>query len=121
MSNPTVAELVPILQTAIGPALLISGVGLLLLTMTNRLGRVVDRARLLVQQLQEEVPFYRARLLVKPGLTGWAQVNFGYAATVEDTAIKLEYDLYYIKARSLVLDIIIIFRTIGNVLGLRGR
>jgi exopolysaccharide biosynthesis polyprenyl glycosylphosphotransferase len=75
----------------------------------------------LVQQLQEEVPFYRARLLVKPGLTGWAQVNFGYAATVEDTAIKLEYDLYYIKARSLVLDIIIIFRTIGNVLGLRGR
>ena len=53
MSSPTVAELVPILQTAIGPALLISGVGLLLLTMTNRLGRVVDRARLLVHQLED--------------------------------------------------------------------
>jgi exopolysaccharide biosynthesis polyprenyl glycosylphosphotransferase len=75
----------------------------------------------LVQQLQEEVPFYRARLLVKPGLTGWAQVNFGYAATVEDTGIKLEYDLYYIKARSLVLDMVILFRTVSNVLGLRGR
>ena len=75
----------------------------------------------LVQKLQEEVPFYRARLLVKPGLTGWAQVNFGYAATVEDTGIKLEYDLYYIKARSLVLDMVILFRTVSNVLGLRGR
>lgn len=75
----------------------------------------------LVQQLQQEVPFYRARLLVKPGLTGWAQVNFGYASTVEDTAVKLEYDLYYIKARSLVLDIVIMFRTVGNVLGFRGR
>ena len=61
MSSPTVAELVPILQTAIGPALLISGVGLLLLTMTNRLGRVVDRARLLVQQLQDSPADLRRR------------------------------------------------------------
>jgi hypothetical protein len=61
MSSPTVAELVPILQTAIGPALLISGVGLLLLTMTNRLGRVVDRARLLVQQLQDSPAELRPR------------------------------------------------------------
>ncbi|MDZ4159694.1 MAG: sugar transferase, partial [Anaerolineaceae bacterium] len=75
----------------------------------------------LVAQLQMKVPFYRARLLVKPGLTGWAQVNFGYAATVEDTGIKLEYDLYYIKHRSLLLDISILVRTVGTVLGLRGR
>ena len=75
----------------------------------------------LVTQLQASLPFYRARLLVKPGLTGWAQVNFGYAATVEDTAIKLEYDLYYIKHRSLLLDIIILLRTFGTVVGFRGQ
>jgi exopolysaccharide biosynthesis polyprenyl glycosylphosphotransferase len=75
----------------------------------------------LVQELQKKIPFYRARLLVKPGLTGWAQVNFGYAATVEDTAIKLEYDLYYIKHRSLVMDFIILLRTFGSVVGLRGQ
>jgi lipopolysaccharide/colanic/teichoic acid biosynthesis glycosyltransferase len=59
--------------------------------------------------------------LVKPGITGWAQINFGYVSTVEDTIIKLEYDLYYIKHRSLVTDISIILRTIGTVLGFRGR
>lgn len=74
----------------------------------------------LVNNLQAKVPFYRARLLVKPGITGWAQINFGYAATVEDTAIKLEYDLYYIKHRNLLLDIIILLRTVGQVIGLRG-
>ena len=70
---------------------------------------------------QRSVPFYRARLLVKPGITGWAQVNFGYASTIEETTIKLEYDLYYIKHRSLLLDSIIILRTPATVLGLRGR
>ncbi|MFO8037355.1 MAG: sugar transferase [Anaerolineales bacterium] len=75
----------------------------------------------LVNQLQEEVPFYRARLLVKPGLTGWAQVNYGYPETVEGTIDKLEYDLYYIKHRSLLLDLRIIFRTPDVVLGLRGK
>ena len=60
----------------------------------------------LVAELQAKVPFYRARLLVKPGLTGWAQVNFGYAATVEETAVKLEYDLYYIKHRILCLTLL---------------
>ncbi|NMB89969.1 MAG: sugar transferase, partial [Chloroflexi bacterium] len=58
----------------------------------------------LVDSLQTRVPFYRARLLVKPGLTGWAQVNYGYASTVEETGIKLEYDLFYIKHRNLALD-----------------
>ncbi len=75
----------------------------------------------LVTDLQFKVPFYRARLLVKPGLTGWAQVNYGYAATVEETAVKLEYDLYYIKHRNLLLDIVIMLRTVGTVIGFRGQ
>lgn len=74
----------------------------------------------LVQQFQEKIPFYRARLFVKPGLTGWAQINQRYASTVEDTVVKLEFDLYYIKHRTLLLDLNIILRTIGSVLGLRG-
>jgi len=75
----------------------------------------------LVNHLQNKVPFYRARLLVKPGITGWAQVNFGYAATVEDTAVKLEYDLYYIKHRNLMLDLLILLRTVGTVIGFKGQ
>lgn len=75
----------------------------------------------LVTILQRKVPFYRARLLVKPGITGWAQINFGYAATVEDTGIKLEYDLYYIKHRNFLMDIIILLRTVGTVVGLKGQ
>jgi len=75
----------------------------------------------LVDQLQQKIPFYRARLFVKPGLTGWAQVNFGYASTVEDTAVKLEYDLYYIKHRNLALDFVTLVRTIGTVVGFRGQ
>ncbi len=75
----------------------------------------------LVEAFQKEIPFYRARLLVKPGITGWAQVNFGYAGTVSETAVKLEYDLYYIEHRSLVLDISIILRTVGTVLGFKGQ
>src|SRR5687768_10546090 len=58
-----------------------------------------------VATFQEEIPFYRARLLVQPGITGWAQINYGYAATVEDTSVKLEYDLYYIKHRSILMDL----------------
>jgi exopolysaccharide biosynthesis polyprenyl glycosylphosphotransferase len=75
----------------------------------------------LVNELQIHVPFYRARLLVKPGITGWAQVNFGYAVTVEDTGVKLEYDLYYIKHRNLLLDMLILLRTVGTVVGFRGQ
>ncbi len=75
----------------------------------------------LVAKLQQNIPFYRARLLVKPGITGWAQVNFGYAATVEDTAVKLEYDLYYIKHRTLATDFLILLRTAGPIFGLRGQ
>ncbi len=74
-----------------------------------------------VNLLQKKIPFYRARLLVKPGITGWAQVNFGYAGNVETTAVKLEYDLYYIKHRNLMLDFIILLKTLGAVIGLKGQ
>jgi len=75
----------------------------------------------LVEKYQKEIPFYRARLLVKPGLTGWAQVNYGYAATIEENTIKQEYDLYYIKHRSLLMDFTVILRTVWQVIGFRGR
>jgi exopolysaccharide biosynthesis polyprenyl glycosylphosphotransferase len=75
----------------------------------------------LVEWFQKHVPFYRARLLVKPGITGWAQVNYGYASTIDETIIKLEYDLYYIKRRNLFLDIIVLLRTPSTIMGLRGR
>ncbi len=75
----------------------------------------------LIADLEKRIPFYRARLLVKPGVTGWAQVNYGYVASVRDTEIKLEYDLYYIKHRNLLFDFIIILRTLGTVFGGKGR
>jgi exopolysaccharide biosynthesis polyprenyl glycosylphosphotransferase len=75
----------------------------------------------LVAEFQKQIPFYRARLLVKPGLSGWAQINYGYVASVKETAIKLEYDLYYIKHRTMALDISIVLRTIGTVLRAGGR
>lgn len=75
----------------------------------------------LMRHFEELIPFYRARLLEKPGITGWAQVNIGYAATLEEMSIKLEYDLYYIKRRGPILDFIILLRTIGTIFGFRGR
>ncbi|MBK5107722.1 MAG: sugar transferase [Anaerolineales bacterium] len=75
----------------------------------------------LVEMFQKHVPFYRARLLVKPGITGWAQVNFGYASTIDETVVKLEFDLYYIKHRNLITDFVILLRTPSTVLGLRGQ
>ncbi|KPL05932.1 hypothetical protein AMJ86_10370 [bacterium SM23_57] len=75
----------------------------------------------LVDHYHRRIPFYRARLLVKPGATGWAQVNFGYAGNIEDTIVKLEYDLYYIKHRSILLDILTILRTPGTMFGMRGQ
>ena len=74
-----------------------------------------------VATFQQEIPFYRARLLVKPGLTGWAQINYGYAANVEDPSVKLEYDLYYIKHRSVWTDLGIIVRTFSTMLERKGR
>jgi exopolysaccharide biosynthesis polyprenyl glycosylphosphotransferase len=75
----------------------------------------------LVDYFQQYVPFYRARLLVRPGITGWAQVNYGYASTVEETTLKLEYDLYYILNRSIILDLLIILRTPTTMFGFHGR
>ena len=75
----------------------------------------------LVQVFQKEVPFYRARMLVKPGITGWAQIHQAYAETIEETAIKLQYDLYYIEHASIWMDLNILLRTVGSVLGFKGR
>ena len=75
----------------------------------------------LVDYFQQHIPFYRARLLAKPGITGWSQNHITYAANIEETKIKLEYDLYYIKHRTILMDIGIILRTFASVLGFRGR
>jgi exopolysaccharide biosynthesis polyprenyl glycosylphosphotransferase len=75
----------------------------------------------LVEWFQKHVPFYRARLLVRPGMTGWAQVNQQYASTIDETIEKLEYDLYYIMHRNFFMDIRIIVQTPTLVLSLRGR
>jgi sugar transferase (PEP-CTERM system associated) len=69
-----------------------------------------------VDQLATEIPFYNARHSVKPGLTGWAQVRYYYGASSEDAKRKLEYDLYYVKNHTLLLDIIILVETIRVVL-----
>jgi sugar transferase (PEP-CTERM system associated) len=73
-----------------------------------------------VQALSEKIPFYRQRHCVKPGLTGWAQINHKYGDTVEDTITKLEYDLYYIKHISFSLNTYIILNTVKTVLLGRG-
>jgi lipopolysaccharide/colanic/teichoic acid biosynthesis glycosyltransferase len=74
----------------------------------------------IVKELEDRIPFYRSRLLVKPGITGWAQINFEKGASFEGSIEKLEFDLYYIKHRSLMLDLWLILRTIWSVLGRRG-
>jgi exopolysaccharide biosynthesis polyprenyl glycosylphosphotransferase len=73
-----------------------------------------------VKELQEAIPFYRTRLMVKPGLTGWAQVHYDYGNSVEDALVKLQYDFYYMRHWSLLMDLYIIFRTIGVVLKFKG-
>ena len=73
-----------------------------------------------VDKLVREVPFYGVRHSVKPGLTGWAQVRYHYGATVEDSAEKLQYDLYYVKNHSLLLDLLILIETVGVVLTGKG-
>src|SRR6266702_551053 len=73
-----------------------------------------------VNWLTEELPFYYLRTLIRPGLTGWAQVRYGYGATLAETKEKLEYDLYYIKHMSMGLDLLIMFETIKTILRRRG-
>ena len=74
-----------------------------------------------VKGLEEKVPFYAIRHVVKPGLTGWAQVKFPYAGTLEEQEKKLRYDLFYIKEQSMFLDFKIIVKTITTVLFFRGQ
>ena len=73
-----------------------------------------------VSQLAEEIPYYEQRHLIAPGLTGWAQIKYPYGASIEDARQKLQYDLYYIKNQSLVLDAIILFETIKIIIFGRG-
>jgi len=73
-----------------------------------------------VEQLQTALPFYRARLMVPPGITGWAQVNLPYGDSVGAARLKLEYDLYYVKHRTLLFDCAILLRTLGTVLRMQG-
>ena len=73
-----------------------------------------------VKQLEEQIPYYSIRHTVKPGITGWAQVCYGYGASVEDAVEKLNFDLFYIKNMTTLLDIIIVLRTIKIVLFSKG-
>lgn len=73
-----------------------------------------------VEALSQAIPFYRTRHVVKPGITGWAQVRYHYGSSEEDALIKLQYDLYYIRHRSLALDVLIILRTAGKMLSFQG-
>lgn len=73
-----------------------------------------------VRTLTEAIDFYPTRLTVRPGLTGWAQVNHGYGSGVDGTRVKLSYDLYYIKRQSVALDLVIAARTIRAVLAFKG-
>jgi sugar transferase (PEP-CTERM system associated) len=73
-----------------------------------------------VDQLTRQIPYYAVRQSVKPGVTGWAQVRYHYGSTLEDSAEKLQYDLYYVKNHSLFLDVVILFETVGVVLLAKG-
>lgn len=73
-----------------------------------------------VEELERQIPFYRTRLMVKPGLTGWAQVHYDYGNTIEDAQRKLEYDFYYIRFWTFWLDLYILFRTVSVVARLKG-
>jgi sugar transferase (PEP-CTERM system associated) len=74
-----------------------------------------------VEQLTERVPYYNVRHSIKPGITGWAQVRYGYGDTVEDALQKLQFDLYYVKNNSLLLDVLVLIDTIKVVVFRGGR
>lgn len=85
----------------------------------NLIGPRPERAEF-VNELEKTIPFYRCRLAAKPGLTGWAQVKYSYGNTDHDALVKLQYDLYYIKHRSFILDVFIILNTVVEVLQRHG-
>jgi lipopolysaccharide/colanic/teichoic acid biosynthesis glycosyltransferase len=74
-----------------------------------------------VDELAAQIPFYRARHAERPGITGWAQVRYGYGSTVEDSRIKQEHDLYYVRHAGVYLDLLIAMKTLGEMLRLKGR
>ena len=74
-----------------------------------------------VKELSSIIPFYETRHVVKPGLTGWAQVNTSYGSSYADSLEKLQYDLYYIKHRSVYLDISIVLKTLSTIIFYRGQ
>jgi len=74
-----------------------------------------------VVELEKEIPFYRTRHCVRPGMAGWGLVKQGYGASEEDALLKLQYDLYYIKHQSVWLDVVILLKTLMNTLTLNGR
>jgi len=74
-----------------------------------------------VELLAQEIPFYQTRHAIKPGLTGWAQVCYRYGASTKDAHIKLQYDLFYIKHQGAFLDLKVVLKTVGVVLGFKGR
>jgi len=69
-----------------------------------------------VKELDKRIPYYGKRFTIKPGLSGWAQVSYGYGSSVEDAIEKLNYDLFYIKNMSIFMDLVIIVRTVKTVL-----
>ena len=71
--------------------------------------------------MEEKIPFHRLRNAVKPGMAGWAVVNYGYVDDLSSASIRLQYDLYYVKHQSIFLDIIILLRTFGQVVLMKGR
>ena len=73
-----------------------------------------------VAQLAQEIPYYEQRHLIPPGLTGWAQIKYPYGASIEDARQKLQYDLFYVKNQSLILDAIVLFETVKIILFVRG-
>ncbi len=112
---------------------------------TTRLGRIIRKSRIdeipqfwnvlrgemnfvgprperphFVAQLAKEIPYYEQRHLIPPGLTGWAQIKYAYGASIEDARQKLQYDLFYVKNQSLILDAIVMFETIKIILFGRG-
>ena len=114
-------------------------------TRTTRIGRIIRKTRIdeipqfcnilkgemsfvgprperphFVAQLAQEIPFYEQRHLIAPGLTGWAQIKYPYGASIEDARQKLQYDLFYIKNKGLLLDAVILFETIKIILFGRG-
>ena len=74
------------------------------------------RTSAIVAELKKQIPYYALRFQVKPGLTGWAQVNYRYGASVDDTRVKLSYDLFYVQERSVPLYLLTLVKTVTTVL-----